>query len=261
MQKHLVRLALLLAVSATGSACAPEPPPQPLASGGARRVDAASVGHVTGRVTFEGTPPAPEPLHMAADQACLASAGPNAVSDAALVGPSGALRNVFVWIKDGLDPAYGFDVPADPVVLDQQGCVYTPRVVGVMAGQPLEVRNSDATLHNVHAMPTKNLEFNQAQPLQGMKLTHVFTTPEVPVKFMCNVHNWMAAHVGVVAHPYFAVTTAEGSFEIRGLPAGTYTVEAWHEVFGTRTATVTVTTGQTTNTAFAFQAKSGAGTP
>jgi plastocyanin len=194
---------------------------------------------------------------MASDPACVAGAGPNPQSDAVLVGAAGGLKNVFVHVKDGLDPELGFDAPTTPVVLDQKGCVYTPRVVGVMVGQALEVRNSDATMHNVHALPTKNQEFNRAQMMAGIKNTEVFTVPEVMVRFMCNVHNWMASYVGVVAHPYFAVTDADGRFEIKGLPPGTYTIEAWHEKFGTQEQRVTIATGQAATLNATFQPPAG----
>jgi plastocyanin len=157
-------------------------------------------------------------------------------------------------VKDGLDPEYAFETPTTPVVIDQKGCVYTPRVVGVRVGQPIEVVNSDPTLHNVHALPMVNQEFNQGQPVQYSKLSRTFTAPEVMVRFKCDVHSWMAAWVGVVAHPYFAVTGADGSFQLPNLPPGTYTLEAWHEKLGPKTAKVTVAAGQTQAASFTFSA-------
>ena len=180
---------------------------------------------------------------------------PNPVSDAVLIAADGGLKNVFVYVKDGLDPAYGFDIPTTTVVLDQKGCRYTPRIVGVRAGQPIDIVNSDPTLHNVHALPMANPEFNQGQPIQGFRTTRTFTTPEVMVRFKCDVHSWMAAHVGVVAHPYFAITKDDGSFEIPNLPPGTYTIEAWHEKFGTQVAKVTIGDKQSQTTSFTFTAK------
>jgi hypothetical protein len=240
---------------ALGASCSSAPDPAPAPAPG-KRVDAATAGAFAGRVTFAGTPPAPEALRMGTDPGCVADAV-NPVSDAVLIGADGGLKNVFIHVKAGLDPAYGFDTPTEPVILDQKGCIYTPRIVGVRVGQPLEVRNSDPTMHNVHAMPLKNQEFNRGQPMQGFKNTEVFTVPEVMVRFVCNVHNWMAAYVGVVAHPYFAVTDENGRFEIKGLPPGTYTIEAWHEKFGTREGTVTITTGQTATLDFSFQPAAG----
>jgi plastocyanin len=191
---------------------------------------------------------------MYTDQKCVQGAGPNPQSDAVLVAADGSLKNVFVHVKDGVDPAYSFPIPHEAVVLDQKGCIYTPRVLGVRAGQTLEIVNSDPTVHNVHAVPLANQEFNKGQPFQGMRERQVFTVPEVPVRFMCNVHGWMAAYVGVVPHPFFAVTDASGNFQLKGLPPGTYTVEAWHEKFGRQTEKVTIGDKQTQTVEFTFKA-------
>ncbi|HYN10201.1 MAG TPA: carboxypeptidase regulatory-like domain-containing protein [Vicinamibacterales bacterium] len=241
-------VASLLLVSACSS---PAPPPPP--SGGGKQVDQATAGAVTGRVTFDGQVPAAETIRMNTDQKCVQGAGPNPQSDAVLVAADGSLKNVFVYVKDGLDSAYSFAVPTEAAVLDQKGCIYTPRVLGVRAGQALEIVNSDPTVHNVHAVPMSNQEFNKGQPFQGMRERQVFTVPEVMVRFMCNVHGWMAAHVGVVAHPFFAVTDASGKFELKGLPPGTYTLEAWHEKFGRQTERVTIGEKQTQTVAFTFK--------
>jgi plastocyanin len=237
------------------AACGSEPAAPPPATGGETPVDAATAGSVSGRVTFSGTPPVPEPLRMGADAACIDPAEPDPVSDVVLVdAASEGLQNVFVYVKDGLDPRYAFEVPTEPVVLDQVGCRYSPRVIGVRAGQPFEVVNSDDTFHNVHAMPNANREFNQGQPLKGQRLTEVFTAPEVMVRFKCNVHSWMTAWVGVMAHPYFSVTAADGTFDLSGLPPGTYTIEAWHETLGTQTQQVTVAASDAQTVAFTFAA-------
>ena len=121
-------------------------------------------------------------------------------------------------------------------------------------GQPLEIVNSDPTLHNIHAMPKANPEFNNGQPIQGMKMTHTFTAKEVMVPFKCDVHGWMNAYVGVLDHPYFAVTDTDGKFELKGLPPGTYTIEAWHEKLGTQTQSVTIGAKETKDVTFTFKA-------
>ena len=156
------------------------------------------------------------------------------------VSDNGGLDNVFVYVKDGLG-SYYFDTPSTPVKLDQHGCRYRPHVFGVQVGQPLEFVNSDATLHNVHAVPATEPGVQFSQPIQTHEETaSSFTKPEVMVPFKCDVHGWMTAYVGVLDHPYFAVTKAGGGFELKNLPAGTYTIEAWHEKLGTQTQTVTV---------------------
>jgi plastocyanin len=167
------------------------------------------------------------------------------------VGAGGSLQNVFVYVKDGLGNLK-FPVPTTPLVLDQKGCQYRPHVFGVQVGQPIEILNSDMTLHNIHAWAQTNQEFNLGQSLQGMKDTHVFTTQEVMVPFRCDVHKWMNSFVGVVAHPFFAVTGTDGTFELKGLPPGTYTIEAWQEKLGTKTATVTIGAKESKDVPFTF---------
>jgi plastocyanin len=250
-KRFIAPITLALALSA---GCASTQPP-PVTSGGGKTVDPATAGSLSGKVLFKGTPPARETFKMGTDTVCQQSGGPNPQSEAILVGADGAIKNVFVYIKDGVDPAYSFDVPSTPVALDQKGCIYTPRVIGVRAGQTIEVINSDATLHNVHAIPKTNQEFNHPQSKVGDKLTKVFTVPEVMVRFKCDVHGWMSSYVGVMATPFFAVTGDDGSFDIKGLPPGTYTVEAWHEKLGTQTTKVTVAEHQAQTAAFSFEEK------
>jgi plastocyanin len=247
-------IAFGLALTLLAGACSSEEPPPPPPAGGGRQVDAATTGSLSGRITFTGPPPAAGIVRMGADPACVQGAGPNPQSDAVLIGDDGALQNVFVHVKGGLDPAYSFATLTEPALLDQKGCLYTPRVLGVRVGQPIRVLNSDPTMHNVHALPMVNAEFNKSTPALGTDTTQTFTVPEVMVRFKCDVHGWMAAWVGVVAHPYFAVTDRTGAFEIGNLPPGTYTVEAWHETFGTRSAQVTIGEKQAQTVSFTFTA-------
>jgi plastocyanin len=235
------------------AACSPAPAPPAATPAAAKRVDMATAGSVSGRITFDGTPPTPELIRMGRDAACLAGAGPNPQSDAVLVRGDGGLANAFVYIKDSFD-GYSFDTPAEAVTLDQKGCIYVPRVFGVRVGQPIEILNSDDTIHNVHALPMQNQEFNESQTRAGMRTTKVFTVPEVMVRIKCDFHGWMAAHVGVMSHPFFAVTDAAGAFSLTGLPPGTYTLEAWHEIFGTRTQQVTIAPSGQQTVALVFSA-------
>ena len=235
-------------ISACGGSQQEAPPPPPVVT---NPVDPATAGSVTGMVHFDGTPPASEPIDMASDPYCQRQG--SARTETVAVGSGSTLQNVFVYVKDGLGDR-AFPVPPTPVLLDQKGCRYTPRVLGVQVGQTLEILSSDDTLHNVHAIPENNREFNKAHQLAGIKHTHVFSTREVMVPFKCDVHKWMNAWVGVLDHPYYAVTGADGTFELKGLPPGTYTIEAWHEKLGTQTQTVTIGEKQTSDIAFTFKA-------
>jgi plastocyanin len=250
-----LRVFVVCAGLAVAAACGGAPPP-PAAAGAGKTVDAATAGSITGTVSFTGTPPVREPFKMGVDKACMDPSGAPKLNDAILVSSTGALQNAFVYVKDGLDPSYKFDVPSTPVTLDQRGCQYIPRIIGVRAGQAIDILNSDPTLHNVHALPRSNREYNLPEPTQGSHSKVVFTVPEVMVRFKCDVHAWMSAYVGVMANPFFAVTDANGSFSITGLPPGTYTLEAWHEKLGTKTMTVTVGPHETQTASFTFAAQS-----
>lgn len=237
----------------TATSEAPAGAPAAAGGGGGNTVDPAKAGNISGKVVLEGTPPAEEVIRMNADPVCMKEASGEQKTTFFLVGDGGTLGNVFVYVKDGLGN-YKFPPPAESVTLDQKGCRYHPHVFGVQVGQPLEIINSDPTLHNVHAMPKNNTEFNTGQPIQGMKTNHTFTAAEVMVPFKCDVHGWMNAYAGVVPHPFYAVTGNNGTFQLEGVPAGTYTVEAWHEKLGAQTQSVTVGEGGTADVSFTFKA-------
>jgi plastocyanin len=240
-------VAAAAALSAAACSKAEEAPPPAAVT---NPVDPATAGAVTGFVKFEGTPPAVETISMDSDPYCQKQ--PKNTTETVLVGEGSALQNVFVYVKDGLGDRV-FPVPSTPIVLDQKGCRYSPHVLGIQVGQTLELASSDNTLHNIHAVPQQNREFNRALQLEGLKHTHSFSTKEVMVPFKCDVHKWMSAYVGVLDHPFYAVTTGNGRFELKGLPPGTYTVEAWHEKLGTQTQTVTIGEKQTSDIAFTFK--------
>jgi len=209
-------------------------------------------GSITGKVTFDGEPPVRTPIKMAADPNC--KPGPEAMSETTIVSADKGLKNVFVYVKDGLGNAV-YETPTKSILLDQVGCRYEPHVFGVFVGQPVEIKNSDPTLHNVHAIPKSNAEFNFGQQNdKAPAFTKMFDKPEIGVSFRCDVHGWMRAYANVVTNPFFAVTKDDGSFEIKGLPAGTYTIEAWHEKLGTQTQKVTISDGAAAATAsFSFK--------
>ncbi len=208
---------------------------------------------ITGTVSFAGTPPAPAKIAMDADPVCQMQHGAHAQAEDISVA-NGLLKNVLVYVKEGLGSAT-FPAPSTPARLNQQGCWYEPHVLALQTGQPFEVVNSDGTLHNVNAKPLVNQPFNVAQPVQGMKTTKKFDKPEIGIKIKCNVHPWMHAYVHVLAHPFFGITGADGVFTLKGLPAGTYTLEAWHEQLGNATQTVTVGAGETKSVTFTFKGK------
>ena len=242
---------LLLASCGGGTNQSAAPGASGAAAPAARPIDPATTGAVTGKVVFEGTPPAAQPIKLSSDPYCE-TANKGLTTDTEVVGPGGVLQNVFVYVKDGLGNQV-FPTPAEPVTLDQQGCRYSPHVIGIQAGQPLQIINSDATLHNVHGLAKANKEFNAGQPIQGMKMTHTFSTAEVMVPFKCDVHGWMHAWVGVLTHPFYSVTGADGTFSLKGLPPGTYTIEAWHEKLGTQTQMVTIGAQESKDVAFTFK--------
>lgn len=243
--RHSLQILLVstaLASVGCGSSSPSSSAPPPAAAAG-KKVDAATAGSVSGRVVLEGPAPAPEMIRIANDPACIQALGNSVKSDALLVAADGAVQNAFVYIKDTLAD-YAFDVPAAALVLDQKGCRYEPRIFGVRVGQAVDILNSDPTLHNVHALPMVNAEFNKGQPAQGSRMTQVFTAPEVMVRFKCDVHSWMSAYGGIMSHPFFAVTAADGTFSLKGLPPGTYELAVWHEKLGTKTQTVTIGASQ-----------------
>ncbi|MEZ4750799.1 MAG: hypothetical protein R3B54_09305 [Bdellovibrionota bacterium] len=199
-----------------------------------------------GKITFSGKASEPKPIKMAADPVCNTQNKTNpATTETLLVGEDKGLANVFVYVEGNFKPAES----TEPVEFDQAGCRYIPHVVGVQAGQTLRIKNSDSTLHNVNAQAKTNSSFNVGMATRGQTVDKSFSKPEM-VKFKCDVHGWMAGYVGVVKHPFFAVTDPEGSFTIPDVPSGDYTLVLWHEKLGERRAPVTIASG---GTPFAFE--------
>lgn len=216
-------------------------------------VDPATAVTISGSIALEGTPPAEESINMSADPVCKnAHAGQQVVTERAVV-KDGRVQWAFIHIKEGLE-GKRFAVPETPVELDQVGCRYTPHVLGIMAGQQFKMLNSDDTLHNVHAQCQNCRAFNVGLAVRGMSVSRKFDKPEIMVPVKCDVHSWMQAFVGVTTHPFYAVSDAAGAYTISGLPPGTYTLEAWHETFGTRTQSITVAPGEAKTVDFTFKA-------
>ncbi|HUQ95093.1 MAG TPA: carboxypeptidase regulatory-like domain-containing protein [Bryobacteraceae bacterium] len=222
---------VLLAGCGGGS---PEVKKEPAPAAPSAAADPAFTGSVSGKVVFTGTKPAPRALSMDATPACARMHNGPVYAEDAVIASDGGLKNVFVYIKAGL-PKRDYPVPSTAIKLDQNGCIYVPHVLGVMVNQPLEISNSDSTNHNIHPLPKINREWNESQPPKGDLKVKTFPKEEVPpILFKCNVHPWMRAWVGVVSHPYFGVTADDGTFSLKDVPAGEYTVEAWHERFGVK---------------------------
>jgi plastocyanin len=191
---------------------------------------------------------------MSDEAACKAKYPTAPTEENVVAGPANALANVFVYVKAGVPASYTAPAPGANPVIDQNGCRYHPHVFGIRVGQTLQIKNSDGILHNIKATGKANRPFNVSEPTtMTMPAPRPFSAPEVMVKLECNVHGWMNAYVGVRPDPFYAVSGPDGSFSISGLPPGTYTIEAWHEKFGTQTATVTIagTESKTQNFTFA----------
>jgi hypothetical protein len=215
-------------------------------------VHAADGGTIKGRVQLNGTPPGNTVIRMAVDPMCSKiNAGKRPVQEMVVVSADGGLANVFVRLEGTFPPT---PVPTTPVVIDQSGCIYSPRVVGARVGQTLQVRNSDRLLHNVHTQSTRSNSFNVGQPMAGNSYDFRLRDEEIMLRLGCDVHRWMTSYVGVVNHPYFSVSNASGSFEISGVPPGNYTITAWHEQFGTSKQTVRVRADAATTLNFSYSA-------
>ena len=235
-----------LQTSATTTATAPASA-QPAAA--AAPADAATI---TGSVKFAGAAPAMPTIQMAADPYCQSQhTGAPPKDEEVVVGSGGELANVFVYVKN---VAGSYPPPATPVVLDQHGCQYHPHAIALQVGQPLQIKNSDATLHNIHALPSVNSQFNEGQPVQGMVSTKKFDKAEItPFRVKCDVHGWMKAFMAVMPNPFYSVTPENGTFTISGLPPGNYTIVAWHEKYGQQEQQVTVAPKESKTVAFTFK--------
>jgi plastocyanin len=212
----------------------------------------ADAATVTGMVKLEGAPPKMPAIQMSADPYCASQhAGAPANDEEVVTGAGGELANVFVYVKN---ISGNFAAPSTPVVLDQHGCQYHPHVTALQVGQTLQIKNSDATLHNIHALPNANAQFNVGQPVQGMVSDHKFDKAEItPFKVKCDVHGWMKSFMAIMPHPFYSVSQSNGSFTIANLPPGNYTIVAWHEKYGQQEQQVTVGAKESKTVNFTFK--------
>jgi plastocyanin len=237
----------------------PEGPPEPAPTMAAPAPTAAPVAaapgptgnaSITGTVKLTGAAPEMQLTKRQADPFCAKTP---MKEEEVVVGPGGTLKNVMVRITKGITGRY--DPPAEGATLDQTACMYRPRVQGIVAGQTLVIRNSDQTLHNVHGYKGPSTLFNQAEIPGLPPITKKLTDVDQTVKFKCDVHPWMTGYVVVSSHPFFSVTGEDGKFDIKRVPPGKYTVEAWHERYGVKTSEVTVAAEKPTELAFQYESR------
>lgn len=222
---------------------------------GIRQVNAAppATGTIVGHVRLTGPSPGNPIIRMGMDPACgQLNAGSRPIQAIVVRAADGGLANVLVDLE-GTFPSS--KPPAEAVTVEQQKCVYTPRVVGARIGQTLRIKNDDAVLHNVHGVSTAGNDFNFSQPTAGMTRDIVLKGPHVVLRVKCDIHSWMIAYVAVESHPYFSVSGADGSFTIANAPAGRFTIRAWHERYGELTQTVNVQAGKSVTADFAYSGK------
>jgi plastocyanin len=226
---------------------------------GGKTVDPATAGEVTGLVKLDGSAPKPKNINMAAEPACAKARTSPAITEEVVTGDAGALANVVVYVKTGLD-GYSFPAPSAAGKIEQQGCQYHPHVVAMQVGQNIDVVNNDQTTHNIHPIPKDNREWNESQPPGAAPIEKSFTREEIAIPVKCNVHPWMKAYMAVLANPYFQVTDKDGKFDLKNLPPGTYTVVAWHELYGmSDPQSVTIGPKESKSVNFTFKATPAAG--
>jgi plastocyanin len=255
-------LTIALSLAAVASSCGGTKAPDtnaPVADSGAAAYSGPT-GTVTGVIAFTGTPPAPKKIDSSADPVC-GQKNPNLETEDTVV-KDGKLANVFVYIKDGTTTDgkkvgdFKWETPTTAAQLDQNGCHYRPHVLGVQTNQKISITNSDPTTHNVHPTPKNNPEWNQSQPSGAAPIEKTFARSEILVPVKCNQHPWMKSYIGVMKTPFFAVSAENGSFTLKGVPAGTYTVAAWKEGGAegtTKTVQVTVPANGSVTADFTFE--------
>jgi len=209
--------------------------------------DAAAI---TGWVVYQGTPPKPKAINFGAEKVCASLHGDKPpLYETLVVNPNGTIKNALVTIRGKVPGNY--PPPAQPAVLDQVGCTFVPHVVAMMAGQEIELRNSDPVSHNIRGSPTRNLVFNSVFATK-VSTKNKFDSPEMGIPLKCDIHYWMSGYIHVLPHPFFAVTGDDGSFVIPNVPPGSYTLLVWHETLKTQTQAITLTAGEVKEVEFTF---------
>jgi len=248
--------ALAIAMISCGGGAKQETAEAPAANPAGKPVDASTAGSITGTIKLDGAPPKMKTINMAAEPNCAKEHSTPAMTQDVVPGDNGTLQNVVVFLNGDFSQ-YSFDTPKSPVTIDQKGCQYSPHVLALMTAQSLQVTNSDQTTHNIHPVPKNNREWNESQPPGSSPIMQTFARQEVAVPVKCNVHPWMKAYIAVLSSPYFEVTGKDGSFELKNVPPGTYTVTAWHERYGMSDQSVTIGPKESKAVTFTFKAAVG----
>ncbi len=210
---------------------------------------------LTGIVKLEGTAPKPTPISMAKEPTCAKMHTVPAMTEEVITDENGALQNAVVYVAEGLPDSVSGSPPSESAVIDQKACTYHPHVIAIQANQKIRVVNSDQTSHNIHPLPRFNREWNKSQPPGQPAFEDSFAREEIAIPVKCNVHPWMRAYIAVLRNPYFAVTGKQGTFDIKKLPPGTYTISAWHEKYGTTSQTVSIAANESKTITFTFKAR------
>lgn len=220
----------------------------------AYHVDPHTAGSISGTIRFAGKRPSRKAINMSEDPACVEAHHGKASDESLVVSSNGSLANAFIYVKGGLETKR-FETPSAPAVIDQNGCWFRPRVLGIQVNQLLQVSNSDPVTHNIHPMAQINREWNHSQGAGDAPLGRKFTKAEVMIRVKCNIHSWMHAYIGVVDNPYFAVSKPDGTYTIANLPPGTYTIGIWQEELGTQERQVIVAPHSNSLANFTFQGR------
>jgi hypothetical protein len=250
----IVGLAAVLVLAACSKKEEAPAPAQQAAAPAAAPVDAATAATITGSVKLDGAPPKAARLKTDSDPFCAKTHASSPLSSEEVVtGNGGALANVVVYVKAGLENR-SFPTPTETIELNQSGCQYKPHVIALMVNQPISIVNSDQTTHNIHPTPSNNRDWNKSQGPGAEKITDSFAREEIAIPVKCNVHGWMKSYIAVLKNPYFKVTSADGTFELKNLPPGDYTIAAWQEKYGATEQKVTVGAKETKKLDFIFKA-------